>query len=87
MGMNPVDYSASIAGDAEKLREAYGVSESDDDSGDTDDDVPDPTHECRQCSWMQYIESSPTSDYHYCPICERVTEHLRLDRENGPRND
>jgi len=46
------------------------------------DDGPDPTHECMSCnSEVTHIESSPTKDYRWCPVCERVTKWKRLDRQ------
>jgi rubredoxin len=45
-----------------------------------EDNEPDPTHECSACGWEMYIESSPTADYQWCPMCEGVKRFVRLDR-------
>lgn len=55
--------------DIEKLREAANVY-----------DEPVPTHECASCrDYVKHVESSPTTDYQWCPNCESVTRFERLD--------
>lgn len=66
--------------DVEKLRRAVGLDEDDIDTIETDTgDRPDATHECSVCRfYMTHIESSPTSDYNWCPECEDVTRFVRI---------
>lgn len=53
------------------------IQDDEDDGGDGGDH--DPTHVCRQCENEEYIESSPTTDYRWCPSCETVTTFDLID--------
>lgn len=61
---------------------AWEVVNTDEISGDDDDDGPDPTHECIVCGYETHVESAPSSTYQWCPICERVQRFRRLDRQS-----
>ena len=59
-------------------RPAPGAPIPDEGPSDSDDDQPDPTHECVCGRTRKHIQSAPASEYSWCDECGRVKRFERI---------